>query len=69
MPARRDPDGAIQMRLRSIAVAAGAVPGRVIDEWHERVTAMLWDGLPAVEAERMALLHIEGRLCADLSCP
>lgn len=62
MPARRDPDGAIQMRLRGLAVAAGVEPGALIDEWHSRVDAMTWTGMAQVEAERLALFHVEERL-------
>jgi hypothetical protein len=62
MPPRRDPDGAIQMRLRALAVAAGLVPGALIDEWHGRADALEWAGTPAPESERLALMHIEGRL-------
>ena len=63
MPPRRDPDGAIQMHLRALAVAAGEDPASVISEWHQRCVAIEWAGTPAPESERLALQHIEARLC------
>jgi hypothetical protein len=62
MPPSRDPGGEIRLRLRSIAVAAGIDPGALIDEWRDRCLAAEWAGTPAPESERLALMHIEGRL-------
>lgn len=63
MPPTRDPGGEIRLRLRSLAVAAGIDPGALIDEWRDRCCAAEWAGVPAPESERLALQHIEGRLC------
>jgi len=63
MPPTRDPGGEIRIRLRSIAVAAGIDPGALIEEWRDRCVASEWAGTPAPESERLALMHIEGRLC------
>jgi len=62
MPPSRDPGGEIRLRLRAIAVAAGIDPGALIEEWLSRAQAAEWAGTPAPESERMALMHIEGRL-------
>jgi hypothetical protein len=63
MPPTRDPGGEIRLRLRSIAVSAGIDPGELIEEWRDRCVANEWAGTPAPESERLALQHIEGRLC------
>ncbi len=64
MPEPRDPGGEIRMRLRSLAVERGVDPGALIDEWRDRAQALEWTGIAAPESERLALLHIEERLCA-----
>jgi hypothetical protein len=62
MPPTRDPGGEIRLRLRSLAVASGIDPGALIEEWRDRCVASEWAGTPAPESERLALMHIEGRL-------
>lgn len=63
MPPTRDPGGEIRLRLRAIAVEAGVDPGALIDEWRDRAQSAEWAGTPAPESERLALQHIEARLC------